>query len=64
MGRSCCLEQASSLGSGLAWPGFEKVPPARVRAALCPPYHGSNCSADMDGVLALGRILFSLKVLP
>lgn len=26
MGRRCCLEQASSLVSGLAWPGVEKVP--------------------------------------
>lgn len=64
MGRRCCLEQASSLVSGLASPGVEKVPPAQLRAALCPPYHGSNCSADMDGVFALGRILFSLRALP
>lgn len=64
MGRRCCLEQAFPVVSGLACPGGEKVPPARARAALCPPYHGSSCSADMDGALALGRILFSLEVLP
>lgn len=34
MGRRC-LDQASSLVSGLAWLGVEKVPSARVRAALC-----------------------------
>lgn len=34
--------------------------PARVRAAVCSPYHGSNCAADVNGVLALGVILVSL----
>ena len=33
---------------------------ARVRAAVCSPYHGSNCAADVNRVLALGVILASL----
>lgn len=33
---------------------------ARVGAAVCSPYHGSNCAADVNRVLALGVILVPL----
>lgn len=33
---------------------------ARVSAAVCCPYHGSNCAADVNRVLALGVILVPL----